>query len=92
MFVGSLVTFALDLFLLRWIAELTWKRKRFTQSTKYDLTSFGEVSGTNRPPSEMPDLLAPPIVTRPAQNSNGDQAAQRMIRISWLRSDEVRDG
>jgi hypothetical protein len=41
MFVGTLVTFALDLFILPWIAELTGKRKRFTQTTKYNLRSFG---------------------------------------------------
>jgi hypothetical protein len=41
MFVGASVTFRVDLSIIPWIAELMWKRKRFTQSTKYDLRSFG---------------------------------------------------
>jgi hypothetical protein len=48
MFVGTPVTFALDLSILPWIAELMWKRKRFTQSTKYDLRSFGDELTTIR--------------------------------------------
>jgi len=32
----------------------------------------------------------PPFpVLEPAQNSNGDQAGDGAIRVSWLRSDEV---
>jgi len=52
MFVGTSVTFALDLLILPCNsfleAEPMWKRKRFTQSTRYGLRSFGDELTTIR--------------------------------------------
>jgi hypothetical protein len=54
MFVGTSVTFALDLLILPWIAELMSKRKRFTQSTKYGSRSFGSKLTTIRNAGGVP--------------------------------------
>jgi hypothetical protein len=62
MFVGTLVTFALDLFILPWIAELMGKRKRFTQTTKYNLRSFGDELTTIRDAGDISEES--PVRTR----------------------------
>jgi hypothetical protein len=62
MFVGTLVTFALDLFILPWIAELMGKRKRFTQTTKYNLRSFGDELTTIRDAGDISEEF--PVRTR----------------------------